>query len=61
MDEVLEGPREEYLFTEDEYSAFVDEAIYEARPDHLKEIGYFKARRANGVLCTPCPSAPRVC
>ena len=61
MDEVLEGPREEYLFTEDEYSAFVDEAIYEARPDHLKEIGYFKARRANGVLCTPRSPAPRVC
>ena len=37
MDEVLEGPKEEYLFTEDEYSAFVDEQIYEARAARLIE------------------------
>ena len=52
MDEVLEGPKEEFLYTEDEYSAFVDEAIFEARPDHLKEINYFKEPRNGRVIAT---------
>jgi len=52
VDEVLEGPDEEYLYADDEYSPFVDEAIYEARPDHLKEIGYFKEPRNGRIIAT---------
>ena len=29
-------------FQDDEYSPFVDDSIYAARPDLLREIGYFK-------------------
>ena len=32
IDETLEGPAEEYLYTDDEYSAFVDEETFAARP-----------------------------
>lgn len=52
MDEVLEGPAEDNIFTEDEYSMFVDSNIYEARPDHLREINYFKEPRNGRVINT---------
>ena len=52
IDETLEGPAEEYLYTDDEYSAFVDEATFAARPDHLKEINYFKEPRNGRVIST---------
>uniref|UniRef100_A0A7S0J6K5 Cyclic nucleotide-binding domain-containing protein n=1 Tax=Calcidiscus leptoporus TaxID=127549 RepID=A0A7S0J6K5_9EUKA len=52
MDEVLEGPTEENLFTEDEYSMFCDGTIYDARPDHLREINYFKEPRNGRVIST---------
>jgi len=45
MEEVLEGPAEEHLHQDDEYSPFVDDSIYAARPDLLREIGYFKEPR----------------
>jgi len=32
-------------FQDDEYSPFVDDSIYAARPDLLREIGYFKEPR----------------
>jgi len=52
IDETLEGPAEEYLYTDDEYSAFVDEETFAARPDHLKEINYFKEPRNGRVIST---------
>mmetsp|Transcript_700 Transcript_700/g.1415 ORF Transcript_700/g.1415 Transcript_700/m.1415 type:complete len:932 (+) Transcript_700:145-2940(+) len=52
MDEVLEGPFEEFLYADDEYSMFVDSKIYEARPDHLKEINYFKEPRNGRIIST---------
>jgi len=52
IDETLEGPAEEYLYTDDEYSAFVDEDTFAARPDHIKEINYFKEPRNGRVIST---------
>ena len=52
IDETLEGPAEEYLYTDDEYSAFVDEDTFASRPDHLKEINYFKEPRNGRVIST---------
>ena len=45
-------PAEEYLYTDDEYSAFVDEETFASRPDHLKEINYFKEPRNGRVIST---------
>ena len=52
VDETLEGPAEEHLYTDEEYSAFVDEATYAARPDHVKEINYFKEPRNGRIIST---------
>ena len=52
IDECLEGPAPEYLHTDDEYSAFVDDETYEGRPDHEKEINYFKEPRGGRVIST---------
>ena len=52
IDETLEGPAEEYLYTDDEYSAFVDDETFAARPDHIKEINYFKEPRNGRVIST---------
>ena len=52
VDETLEGPAEEYIYTDDEYSAFVDEETFAARPDHIKEINYFKEPRNGRVIST---------
>eukprot|EP00316_Scyphosphaera_apsteinii_P000444 CAMPEP_0119331446 /NCGR_PEP_ID=MMETSP1333-20130426/80645_1 /TAXON_ID=418940 /ORGANISM="Scyphosphaera apsteinii, Strain RCC1455" /LENGTH=917 /DNA_ID=CAMNT_0007341055 /DNA_START=129 /DNA_END=2882 /DNA_ORIENTATION=+ len=52
VDEVLEGPCEEFLYADDEYSAYVDPKIFEARPNHLKEIKYFKEPRNGRVIST---------
>lgn len=40
------------MYTDDEYSAFVDEETFAARPDHLKEINYFKEPRNGRVIST---------
>ena len=45
-------PSEEFLYVDDEYSAFVDEETFAARPDHLKEINYFKEPRNGRVIST---------
>ena len=52
VDEVLEGPEESHIYTDDEYSAFVDDETYEARPNHVKEINYFKEPRNGRVIST---------
>ena len=52
VDETLEGPAEEYIYTDDEYSAFVDDETFAARPDHIKEINYFKEPRNGRVIST---------
>jgi len=52
VDEVLEGPDETFIYTDEEYSAFVDDATYEARPNHVKEINYFKEPRNGRVIST---------
>mmetsp|Transcript_4316 Transcript_4316/g.11996 ORF Transcript_4316/g.11996 Transcript_4316/m.11996 type:complete len:782 (+) Transcript_4316:202-2547(+) len=45
MDEAIEGPVEDELYQDSEYSPFVEPSIYEARPDLHAEIGYFKEPR----------------
>ena len=52
VDETLEGPAEEYIYTDDEYSAFVDDETFAARPDHIKEINYFKEPRNGRIIST---------
>jgi len=41
----VQGPIEDELYQDSEYSPFVESSIYEARPDLHKEIGYFKEPR----------------
>ena len=38
------------LFTDDDYSEFVDEATFSARPDHEAELNYFKEPRNGRVI-----------
>jgi len=45
MDEAIEGPVEDELYQDTEYSPFVEPSIYDARPDLHAEIGYFKEPR----------------
>jgi len=52
VDETLEGPAEEYLYTDDEYSAFVDDETFAARPDHIREINCFKEPRNGRIIST---------
>ncbi|KAL1524967.1 hypothetical protein AB1Y20_019843 [Prymnesium parvum] len=52
MDEVLEGPDETLIYTDEEYSAFVDDETFEARPNHIKEINYFKEPRNGRIIST---------
>jgi len=42
VDEVLEGPASEHLFTDEEYGPDVSAETFAARPDHAKEIDFFK-------------------
>ena len=43
VDEVLEGPAPEHLYTDEEYGPSASAEAFAARPDHAKEIDFFKA------------------
>ena len=44
VDEVLEGPAPEHLYTDEEYGPSASAHAFAARPDHAKEIDFFKER-----------------
>ena len=50
MHETIEGPSGEMLHTDDDYSEFVDEATFAARPNHEAELSYFKEPRNGRVI-----------
>ena len=52
VDEVLEGPASEHLFTDEEYGPDVSAETFAARPDHAKEIDFFKEPRGGRVIST---------
>ena len=52
VDEVLEGPAPEHLYTDEEYAATCSPEVYAARPDHVKEIDFFKEPRGGRVIST---------
>lgn len=45
MKEALDGPDEDQLFIDEEYSKFATEEDVAQRPDHTKEIAYFREPR----------------
>ena len=49
---MLEGPDEAFIYTDEEYSTFVDDETFDARPDHVKEINYFKEPRNGRIIST---------
>lgn len=51
MKEALDGPNEDQLYINEEYSRFAPEEIMQARPDHMKEMAYF---------CEPRPGTPAI-
>ena len=50
--QVLEGPASEHLFTDEEYGPGVSAETFAARPDHEKEIDFFKEPRGGRVIST---------
>ena len=49
---MLEGPASEHLFTDEEYGPGVSAETFAARPDHEKEIDFFKEPRGGRVIST---------
>ena len=45
MKEALDGPDEDQLYIKEEYSQFASEELIDRRPDHIKEIAYFREPR----------------
>lgn len=45
MKEALDGPDPDQIFIEEEYSQFCESGVREAKPDHVKEIAYFREPR----------------
>ena len=52
VDEVLEGPAPEHLYTDEEYGATCLPETFAARPDHQKEIDFFKEPRGGRIIST---------
>eukprot|EP00510_Aplanochytrium_minuta_P008235 CAMPEP_0184046540 /NCGR_PEP_ID=MMETSP0956-20121227/1626_1 /TAXON_ID=627963 /ORGANISM="Aplanochytrium sp, Strain PBS07" /LENGTH=1304 /DNA_ID=CAMNT_0026338161 /DNA_START=636 /DNA_END=4550 /DNA_ORIENTATION=- len=55
VDETLEGPESEYLYVDEEYPDQTPESgrfAYAARPDHQKEINFFKEPRNGNEIST---------
>ncbi|GBG27624.1 cAMP-dependent protein kinase regulatory subunit [Hondaea fermentalgiana] len=51
MKEALDGPDEDQLYINEEYSRFASEDVLAARPDHVKEMA---------VFCEPRPGTPAI-